>query len=254
MQQPCCWQYLHQRAASWGERLGPACTGQLREAGARITLSTYKPLCKPASSGRPPFLHVHVAMELTVKLLAALPARAEGLGSVSSAHSPFRPKFSVQVQLLGPDGLTHIQRTKEFSTKATTSGGGGGAAGGSRPQPLGHQTLTFTLPSSTTCSSRPSSPSGSGSGRSRLGSPDSSFTAGSGGAAANCCEQQYAAERAATKLRFAVLGKLSDMTTGGWRACLQLSHCLCPWHLAWRGRYLSPCCPALLPGLGCCRF
>lgn len=169
-------------------------------------------------------------MELTVKLLAALPARAEGLGSVTSQHSPFRPRFSVQIQLLGPDGLTHIQRTKEFSTKATTSGGGG-AAGGSRPQPLGHQTLTFTLPSSSSaCSSSPSSSSGSGSGRNRLGSPASSFTAGSGGVGvgAACCEQQCAAERAATELRFAVLGKLSDMTTGAWSDCLQLCHCSRP--------------------------
>ncbi|PRW20508.1 hypothetical protein C2E21_8963 [Chlorella sorokiniana] len=150
-------------------------------------------------------------MELTVKLLAALPARAEGLGSVRH-ESPFRPKFSVQVSLLGPDGLTHIQRTKEFALKGKGGSGGGGAAGGSRPQPLGHHTLTFTLPSCPACSSRPTSSCGSNSGRSRLNSPTHSFTAGSGGGSGStgCCEQ---AEGAATELRFGVLGKLSDMTT-----------------------------------------
>lgn len=159
-------------------------------------------------------------MELSVKLLAALPARAEGLGSVTTADSPFRPKFSIQLQLLSPDGTTNIQRTQEFSLKklkkgASSGGGGGGGGGGgangaSRPQPLGHQTFSFNLPSSR--SSSASSPCSS-SGGSWLGSPASSFTAGSGSGSGSC-EQLWAAERAATELRFGVLGKLSDMTTG----------------------------------------
>lgn len=151
-------------------------------------------------------------MELTFKLLAALPARAEGLGATTST-SIFRPKFSVQCTVLGPDGFSRSQTSKEISL-SKGGGGGGGASGASRPQPLGHQTLTFTLPSAQRGSSHCNSCSSSG-GHSRVGSPAGSFTTGCGGC--GCCER-CAAQRAATELRFGVLGKLSDMTTGVRRA------------------------------------
>lgn len=161
------------------------------------------PTCAAATAP----LAAGATMELTVKLLAALPARAEGLGA-STSSSVFRPKFSVQCTVLGPEGFSRTQTSKEISL--SKGGGGGGASGASRPQPLGHQTLTFTLPSAQRGSSHCSS-CGSSGGHSRAGSPASSFTAGCG--CCGCCER-CAAQRAATELRFGVLGKLSDMTTG----------------------------------------
>ena len=155
-------------------------------------------------------------MRLTVTLLAALPARADGLGACSAAEAPFRPRFAVQCSLLGPDGQVQMQRTPSIVKKT----GGGGASGGNRQQPqdpqcvqpLG-QRLVFVLPAAgsrcgSSCSSREDSCSG---GRSRLGSPAGSFGGGGGGGGSG--ELRAAAERAATELRFAVLGKLSDMTT-----------------------------------------
>ena len=47
--------------------------------------------------------------------------------------------------VLGPDGFSRTQTSKEISL--TKGGGSGGASGASRPQPLGHQALTFALPS-----------------------------------------------------------------------------------------------------------